>query len=139
MVPTRSARATDSPGTTQRTVLAVLSSPGSADCLIAPFHNMMLVSPVTSDAQVAKLCSAFDEAANYYNLGLIHGTKPTVEEMADRFIERIKKAWRTWANCCRNTITWWQTTSTRTPPGWNRCKAPWKRGRAGAWVRKSTR
>jgi glutamate-1-semialdehyde 2,1-aminomutase len=32
-------------------------------CLIAPFHNMMLVSPVTSDTQVAKLCSAFDEAA----------------------------------------------------------------------------
>ena len=32
-------------------------------CLIAPFHNMMLVCPVTSDAQVAKLCSAFDEAA----------------------------------------------------------------------------
>jgi glutamate-1-semialdehyde 2,1-aminomutase len=32
-------------------------------CLIAPFHNMMLVSPVTSDVQVAKLCSAFDDAA----------------------------------------------------------------------------
>jgi glutamate-1-semialdehyde 2,1-aminomutase len=32
-------------------------------CLIAPFHNMMLVSPVTSDAQVARLCSAFDDAA----------------------------------------------------------------------------
>ena len=32
-------------------------------CLIAPFHNMMLVSPVTSDAQVARLCAAFDDAA----------------------------------------------------------------------------
>jgi glutamate-1-semialdehyde 2,1-aminomutase len=32
-------------------------------CLIAPFHNMMLVSPVTGEDQVARLCAAFDEAA----------------------------------------------------------------------------
>jgi glutamate-1-semialdehyde 2,1-aminomutase len=32
-------------------------------CLIAPFHNMMLVSPVTQDAQVEALCTAFDAAA----------------------------------------------------------------------------
>ena len=31
-------------------------------CLIAPFHNMMLVSPATQDAQVDALCSAFDAA-----------------------------------------------------------------------------
>ncbi|WP_298499494.1 aspartate aminotransferase family protein [uncultured Maritimibacter sp.] len=30
-------------------------------CLIAPFHNMMLVSPVTSDAQIDRLIAAFDE------------------------------------------------------------------------------
>ena len=32
-------------------------------CLIAPFHNMMLASPVTTDAQIEKLCRAFHEAA----------------------------------------------------------------------------
>jgi glutamate-1-semialdehyde 2,1-aminomutase len=31
-------------------------------CLIAPFHNMMLVSPATQETQVRALCSAFDEA-----------------------------------------------------------------------------
>lgn len=30
-------------------------------CLIAPFHNMMLVSPVTTDEQIGALVSAFDE------------------------------------------------------------------------------
>jgi glutamate-1-semialdehyde 2,1-aminomutase len=30
-------------------------------CLIAPFHNMMLVSPATSDAQIDRLIAAFDE------------------------------------------------------------------------------
>ncbi len=30
-------------------------------CLIAPFHNMMLVSPVTSDKQVDKLIAAFGD------------------------------------------------------------------------------
>ncbi|MBI1415924.1 MAG: aminotransferase class III-fold pyridoxal phosphate-dependent enzyme [Limimaricola sp.] len=29
-------------------------------CLIAPFHNMMLVSPVTSEAQIDRLIAAFD-------------------------------------------------------------------------------
>jgi len=29
-------------------------------CLIAPFHNMMLVSPVTSGKQIARLIAAFD-------------------------------------------------------------------------------
>jgi len=31
-------------------------------CLIAPFHNMMLVSPVTHEAQVERLVAAFDAA-----------------------------------------------------------------------------
>jgi glutamate-1-semialdehyde 2,1-aminomutase len=31
-------------------------------CLIAPFHNMMLVSPATSAAQVDALCLAFESA-----------------------------------------------------------------------------
>ncbi len=31
-------------------------------CLIAPFHNMMLLSPATRDAQVEALCAAFDDA-----------------------------------------------------------------------------
>jgi glutamate-1-semialdehyde 2,1-aminomutase len=29
-------------------------------CLIAPFHNMMLVSPVTGPAQISRLIAAFD-------------------------------------------------------------------------------
>jgi glutamate-1-semialdehyde 2,1-aminomutase len=32
-------------------------------CLIAPFHNMMLVCPATTREQVDRLCSAFDEVA----------------------------------------------------------------------------
>ena len=32
-------------------------------CLIAPFHNMMLVSPATTESQVEALCRAFFEAA----------------------------------------------------------------------------
>jgi glutamate-1-semialdehyde 2,1-aminomutase len=32
-------------------------------CLIAPFHNMMLVCPATTAAQVAALCEAFAEVA----------------------------------------------------------------------------
>jgi glutamate-1-semialdehyde 2,1-aminomutase len=32
-------------------------------CLIAPFHNMMLVSPVTQETQVEQLVAAFDAAA----------------------------------------------------------------------------
>jgi glutamate-1-semialdehyde 2,1-aminomutase len=31
-------------------------------CLIAPFHNMMLVSPATSNDQIDRLVAAFDEA-----------------------------------------------------------------------------
>ncbi len=30
-------------------------------CLIAPFHNMMLVSPVTTKTQIRRLVAAFDE------------------------------------------------------------------------------
>lgn len=37
-------------------------------CLIAPFHNMMLVSPVTKKRQIDRLISAFDEV-----LGLLFG------------------------------------------------------------------
>jgi glutamate-1-semialdehyde 2,1-aminomutase len=33
-------------------------------CLIAPFHNMMLVCPATSAAQVDSLCAAFDAVAS---------------------------------------------------------------------------
>jgi glutamate-1-semialdehyde 2,1-aminomutase len=29
-------------------------------CLIAPFHNMMLVSPATTDRQIDRLIAAFD-------------------------------------------------------------------------------
>ena len=32
-------------------------------CLIAPFHNMMLTSPATTDVQVEALSRAFFEAA----------------------------------------------------------------------------
>jgi glutamate-1-semialdehyde 2,1-aminomutase len=31
-------------------------------CLIAPFHNMMLVSPATKKRQIDRLIAAFDEA-----------------------------------------------------------------------------
>jgi glutamate-1-semialdehyde 2,1-aminomutase len=31
-------------------------------CLIAPFHNMMLVSPVTQETQIELLIAAFDAA-----------------------------------------------------------------------------
>jgi glutamate-1-semialdehyde 2,1-aminomutase len=30
-------------------------------CLIAPFHNMMLVSPATKKRQIDRLIAAFDE------------------------------------------------------------------------------
>jgi glutamate-1-semialdehyde 2,1-aminomutase len=30
-------------------------------CLIAPFHNMMLVSPVTKKRQIERLIGAFDD------------------------------------------------------------------------------
>ena len=31
-------------------------------CLIAPFHNMMLVCPATTEDQVGRLCEAFERA-----------------------------------------------------------------------------
>lgn len=40
-------------------------------CLIAPFHNMMLVSPVTKKRQIDRLVGAFDEV-----LGLLFGDAP---------------------------------------------------------------
>lgn len=33
-------------------------------CLIAPFHNMMLVSPATSNAQIDRLITAFDDVTS---------------------------------------------------------------------------
>ncbi|MCC7320623.1 MAG: aspartate aminotransferase family protein [Rubellimicrobium sp.] len=42
----------------ERTVHLCLLNRG---CLIAPFHNMMLVSPVTRRAQIDRLIAAFDE------------------------------------------------------------------------------
>jgi glutamate-1-semialdehyde 2,1-aminomutase len=32
----------------------------NAGCLIAPFHNMMLVCPATTEDQVGRLCDAFE-------------------------------------------------------------------------------
>jgi glutamate-1-semialdehyde 2,1-aminomutase len=34
-------------------------------CLIAPFHNMMLVSPVTKKRQIDRLIAAFDEILTF--------------------------------------------------------------------------
>ena len=42
----------------ERTIHLALLNRG---CLIAPFHNMMLVCPATTAAQVQALCAAFDE------------------------------------------------------------------------------
>ena len=33
-------------------------------CLIAPFHNMMLISPATKTRQVDRLIAAFDEVVS---------------------------------------------------------------------------
>jgi glutamate-1-semialdehyde 2,1-aminomutase len=41
-------------------------------CLIAPFHNMMLVSPVTTDAQIDRLIAAFADVLRALR-GDIHG------------------------------------------------------------------
>jgi glutamate-1-semialdehyde 2,1-aminomutase len=38
-------------------------------CLIAPFHNMMLVSPATTAVQVESLCTAFEAAVASLALG----------------------------------------------------------------------
>jgi glutamate-1-semialdehyde 2,1-aminomutase len=52
------AEAAHAPALEQAIHLALLSR----GCLIAPFHNMMLVSPATSAAQVDALCQAFESA-----------------------------------------------------------------------------
>jgi glutamate-1-semialdehyde 2,1-aminomutase len=53
------AEAAHAPALEQAIHLALLNR----GCLIAPFHNMMLVSPVTSAAQVETLCQAFESVA----------------------------------------------------------------------------
>jgi glutamate-1-semialdehyde 2,1-aminomutase len=53
------AEAAHSPALERAMHLALLNR----GCLIAPFHNMMLVSPATSAGQVEALCRAFHEAA----------------------------------------------------------------------------
>jgi len=50
------AEAAHAPALEQAIHLALLNR----GCLIAPFHNMMLVSPATSAAQVETLCEAFE-------------------------------------------------------------------------------
>jgi glutamate-1-semialdehyde 2,1-aminomutase len=50
------AEAAHAPALEQAIHLALLNR----GCLIAPFHNMMLVSPATTAAQVAALCDAFE-------------------------------------------------------------------------------
>jgi glutamate-1-semialdehyde 2,1-aminomutase len=50
------AEAAHAPALEQAVHLALLNR----GCLIAPFHNMMLVSPATSAAQVEALCGAFE-------------------------------------------------------------------------------
>jgi glutamate-1-semialdehyde 2,1-aminomutase len=52
------AEAAHAPALEQAIHLALLNR----GCLIAPFHNMMLVSPATSAGQVDTLCSAFESA-----------------------------------------------------------------------------
>jgi glutamate-1-semialdehyde 2,1-aminomutase len=52
------AEAAHAPALEQAIHLALLNR----GCLIAPFHNMMLVSPATSAAQVDTLCMAFEAA-----------------------------------------------------------------------------
>jgi glutamate-1-semialdehyde 2,1-aminomutase len=52
------AEAAHAPALEQAMHLALLNR----GCLIAPFHNMMLVSPATTPAQVESLCAAFEGA-----------------------------------------------------------------------------
>ena len=52
------AEAAHAPALEQAIHLALLNR----GCLIAPFHNMMLVSPTTSAGQVDTLCRAFEAA-----------------------------------------------------------------------------
>jgi glutamate-1-semialdehyde 2,1-aminomutase len=50
------AEAAHAPGLERAMHLSLLNR----GCLIAPFHNMMLVSPATGETQVEALCAAFD-------------------------------------------------------------------------------
>jgi glutamate-1-semialdehyde 2,1-aminomutase len=60
------AEAAHAPALEQAIHLALLNR----GCLIAPFHNMMLVSPATSAAQVETLCGAFEGVAASLALAL---------------------------------------------------------------------
>jgi glutamate-1-semialdehyde 2,1-aminomutase len=53
------AEAAHAPALEQAIHLALLNR----GCLIAPFHNMMLVCPATTDSQVARLQDAFSAVA----------------------------------------------------------------------------
>jgi glutamate-1-semialdehyde 2,1-aminomutase len=59
------AEAAHAPALEQALHLALLNQ----GCLIAPFHNMMLVSPATTTAQVDGLCVAFEAAVASLALG----------------------------------------------------------------------
>jgi glutamate-1-semialdehyde 2,1-aminomutase len=59
------AEAAHAPALEQALHLALLNR----GCLIAPFHNMMLVSPATTTAQVDGLCVAFEAAVASLALG----------------------------------------------------------------------
>jgi glutamate-1-semialdehyde 2,1-aminomutase len=54
------AEAAHAPALEQAVHLALLNR----GCLIAPFHNMMLVSPATTEAQVARLEDAFADVTD---------------------------------------------------------------------------
>jgi glutamate-1-semialdehyde 2,1-aminomutase len=59
------AEAAHAPALEQALHLALLNR----GCLIAPFHNMMLVSPATTARQVESLCMAFEAAVASLALG----------------------------------------------------------------------
>jgi len=59
------AEAAHAPALEQALHLALLNR----GCLIAPFHNMMLVSPATTGGQVESLCMAFEAAVASLALG----------------------------------------------------------------------
>jgi len=59
------AEAAHAPALEQALHLALLNR----GCLIAPFHNMMLVSPATTNRQVESLCMAFEAAVASLALG----------------------------------------------------------------------
>ena len=60
------AEAAHAPALEQAIHLALLNR----GCLIAPFHNMMLVSPATTAAQVGTLVAAFEGVAASLALAL---------------------------------------------------------------------